>query len=185
MVTVKQAVLPQNAPPLSHRRAGACPPPCSGRSQVREGQALALRCWGAVFFYRRFARDRPSRYGVGERFSFIAAFARDRPSRYGIGERDRKRHLHRRAGACPPPCLGQSKVREGDILLLGHREGQALALRCWGQFSFIRGFARDRPSRYGVEERFSFIGVSRGTGPRATVKKSVSLAPGQETSTSP
>ena len=31
---------------LSYRRAGACPPPGLGQSNVREGQALALRGWG-------------------------------------------------------------------------------------------------------------------------------------------
>ena len=32
---------------LFHRRARACPSPCPGRSQLREGQALALRYSGA------------------------------------------------------------------------------------------------------------------------------------------
>ena len=37
----------RTGPLLVHRSAGACPPPCSGQSNVREGQALALRYWGA------------------------------------------------------------------------------------------------------------------------------------------
>ena len=89
-----------------------------------------------------------------------AAIARDRPARYGAPVRQRSRgtgpratvnedaRFYRRAGACPPPCCGLPKTREG----------QALALR------LDRGIARDRPSRYG----FSVWLRSRGTGPRPT-----------------
>ena len=53
--------------------------------------------------------------------------------------------MHRRAGACPPPCLGLLNVREGQALALrkrkpfftpNAREGQALALRPGRRFYF-------------------------------------------------
>ena len=84
-----------------HRRAGACPPPCPGPSNDREGQALALRCGEAIW---------PSNAREGQALALRYAeggwddrmIARDRPSRYGVG-----------------------KV----IWPSGDREGQALALR--------------------------------------------------------
>ena len=101
---------------------------------------------GNPYLHRTFARDRPSRYGNGNRY-LQRTIARDRPSRYGNGNRylqrtialrNRKPLLHRRAGACPPPCLGLPNTREGQALALrkwkplfttNDREGQALALR--------------------------------------------------------
>ena len=62
--------------------------------------------------------------------------ARDRPSRYGVENFP----FHRRAGACPPPCCGLPKPREGQALALRYGEGG------WDD----RMIARDRPSRYGV-----------------------------------
>ena len=92
--------------------------------------------------------------------------ARDRPSPYGIEDVP----LYRRAGACPPPCLGLSDAREG----------QALALRYGGRWLGHRRIARDRPSPYGIEDVPFIVGrgpvprhawvikCSRGTGPRPT-----------------
>ena len=55
-----------------------------------------------------------------------------------LREEEKKPFSHRRAGACPPPCLNR------------------------------RTFARDRPSRYGLKMVFFVDECSRGTGPRAT-----------------
>ena len=134
----------------------------------REGQALALRYGGAGLAPRtgnsafpvgrgpvpRRARDDWKPRG-GQIFLFIVGSRGTGPRATVLGGvsrvRDRKRYLHRRAGACPPPCLGRSKTFAMAVF-------------------FYRRFARDRPSRYGIEERFSFIVGSRGTGPRATAR---------------
>ena len=82
-----------------YRRAGACPPPCCGLPKPREGQALALRNGGGGWDDRTLARDRPSRYGIEDV------------------------SVYRRAGACPPPCCGLPKTREGQALALRYRGG--------------------------------------------------------------
>ena len=92
---------------------------------------------------------------------------------------------YRRAGACPPPCPGESKNREeqkpptyrhytvgrGPVprhasdnrtLFMTHdREGQALALRKRGSDSIETTIARDRPSRYGMRGRFARPTIAR------------------------
>ena len=88
--------------PRFHRRAGACPPPCSGLSKTFAR---------AVFVYCTLARDRPSRYGMGSGSLSL----NDREGQ-ALALRLKKRlwsktpHLPRRAGACPPPCSGLSKT---------------------------------------------------------------------------
>ena len=66
MVTVKKASLPQDAPPPFPRRAAA--PAMPGAAAASRGTGPRATVSEAVFFYRRFARDRPSRYGVGSGF---------------------------------------------------------------------------------------------------------------------
>ena len=94
--------------PLSHRRAGACPPPCLSR--------------------RTFARDRPSRYGFAVRFEGSRGTGpRATVLRFGLSRegqalalRFRGRYLHRSRGTGP----------RATVLRFGlNREGQALALR--------------------------------------------------------
>ena len=110
-----------------YRRAGACPPPCCGLLKPREGQALALRCGEGDWAIER------SR-GTGPRATVWGRWLGPPDDREGQAV-----SVYRRAGACPPPCCG----------LLKPREGQALALRCGeGDWAIER---------------------SRGTGPRATV----------------
>ena len=63
-----------------HRSAGACPPRSLECARHGEGQALALRCGWRFFIVARgpvprdrcMARDRPSPYGAGGVFLFVA-----------------------------------------------------------------------------------------------------------------
>ena len=120
-----QALALRHRKPLFHRRAGACPPPCLGSPNAREGQALALR----VGRHAWLARDRFSRYGIGNRSCLVGwgpvprhawvhrTLARDRPSRYGLGGT-----LGSRAG------LGFPNDREGQALALRNRRCDLLAV---------------------------------------------------------
>ena len=85
------------------------------------------------------------------------------PPRYGR----RKSPFHRRARACPSPCLELHGKRPG--LACGFRAGRTIAggnpLGC---ADGIRG-----PPRY---EKKTILEPSRGTGPRATMKKNASLS---------
>ena len=121
-----------------HRRAGACPPPCLGFPNDREGQALALRVGRKrkPLSHRRAGACPPPCLGsLNDREGQALALR---------ARRHRKPLSHRRAGACPPPCLGSLNVREGQALAL--RVGRHACLASWAW----------------VTER------SRGTGPRAT-----------------
>ena len=153
---------------------------CSRRSNDREGQALALRS-------RRSLRFIVGRGPVPRRASVCAGngwlafgfrvgrpIARDRPPRYD----EKKRAVYRRARACPSPCLGLHGKRFVGVRFLrrsNDREGQALALRARERFSRHAPFGSrcSRTTVPGAPER------SRGTGPRATVKKSVLLTVGR------
>ena len=68
-----------------YRRAGACPPPCCGLPKPREGQALALRYRDGDWALGCSRGTGPRATGggrVGHRM-----LARDRPSRYGVEAR--------------------------------------------------------------------------------------------------
>ena len=125
-----------------HRRAGACPPPCFGAMNDREGQALALR-YRRFSVYRRAGACPPPccdlpkpREGqalalrCGEGGWGDRTLARDRPSRYGVGT-----------------VVGAPDAREGQALALRYAEGG------WDD----RMIARDRPSRYGMGGNPSII----------------------------
>ena len=102
-----------------YRRARACPSPCLGLSEPRGGQKKNV-----PFIVGR---------GPVPRHAWVC--------RSLAGER-KKRPFHRRARACPSPCLAHSNAREGQALALRARNGQ---LR----------IARDRPSRYGKKRHFT------------------------------
>ena len=135
-------------------------------AETSRGTGPRATVWGTRLGTRRIARDRPSRYGI-----------EDIP-------------CHRRAGACPPPCCGLPKPREGQALALRYgeggwasedREGQALALRYRRCSVYRRAGACPPPCcalpkpREGQALALRYgdggwgIGGSRGTGPRATV----------------
>ena len=113
----------------------------------------------------------PRRAWVEENAFGDRAIARDRPSRYG--PRGRNLHPHRRAGACPPPCLGESKT----LFMTYDREGQALALRAARRYLRSREQKTAPPYRRAGACPPPCLGESnalhdprsRGTGPRATV----------------
>ena len=107
--------------PACYRSAGACPPRSFRRSKHGEGQAPALRERAAFFIVARGPVPR-------ER-SVDRSMARDRPSPYVKGDRfsPKKPSCYRSAGACPPRSFRRSK----------HGEGQALALRGRGMFFSI------------------------------------------------
>ena len=76
---------------------------------------------------------------------------------------------HRRAGACPPPCVWIpsnliTPVGQDRRILTRSGAGTPELQRC----SFDREIARDRPSRYGRRRDLPVSMRSRGTGPRAT-----------------
>ena len=111
-----QALALRNQEPLLHRRAGACPPPCLGLPNTREGQALALRNWKPLFTPN--ARE-------GQALAlrnWKPLFTPNAREGQALALRKRKPLLHRRAGACPPPCLGLPNTREGQALALRHRK---------------------------------------------------------------
>ena len=68
--------------------------------------------------YRKIARDRPSRYGIG-----TASGPSDVREGQALALRGRRFPCHRRAGACPPPCCALPKPREGQALALRYRDG--------------------------------------------------------------
>ena len=122
-----------------YRRAGACPPPCTGLSKPREGQALALR-WQWRFSSRPMPREGQA-----------------------LALRWKKRSCYRRAGACPPPCRARRCCRSLILKILKNlvnpasdldlREGNPLGC-AYG----IRG-----PSRYGERAVFVSTDASRGS----------------------
>ena len=116
------------------RSAGACPPRSLAYPRHGEGQALALRETGGVFFTVARGtgpRDRSGTRSTARGTSYWPVargpvprdrcLARDRPSPYG----NERRFFHRSAGDRPPR--------------LQHGEGQALALRYFGAIVARRG----------------------------------------------
>ena len=142
-----------------YRRARACPSPCLDRNGNRPWLAFGFRLGLTL------AGDRPPRYGLQGRLRFTVGrgpvprhasveetalvgvrFSRGSNDRGGQAPAlrcARPSPFHRRARACPSPCLD--------------REGNGVGLRAF--------FAR--------------VGRSRGTGPRATVKKNVPFTVGR------
>ena len=103
--------------PSRYCSAGACPPRVSGRPQHGEGQALALR--GRVPFFAQEIPVTVARGPVPREFPVDRSMARDRPSPYAAGCRfsPQRPSCYRSAGACPPRASGRPQ----------HGEGQALA----------------------------------------------------------
>ncbi len=97
--------------------------------------------------YRNLARDRPSHYEIGKvlgpsdaregqalaRRYREGAWALGRSRGTGPRATVKNGVRYRRAGACPPPCCGLPRTREGQALALRYREGDwAIALRSKG-----------------------------------------------------
>ena len=83
---------------------------------VREGQALALRNWKPLFTPN--AREGQA-LALRNRKPLFTPNAREGQA---LALRNQEPLMHRRAGACPPPCLGLPNVREGQALALRKRK---------------------------------------------------------------
>ena len=153
-----------------------------GIASDRGGQAPALRLSRPFSLHRRaWALACHTRIRAG--FPRHAPIAGDRPPRYGI----QNRPCHRRARACPSPCLD----REGNgigprafFAQVGRSRGTGprATVSKTAPVTVGRGpvprHANDREGN-GVSLRafFARVGRSRGTGPRATVVEAVSPSP--------
>ena len=125
-----------------NRRAGACPPPCCGSGNAREGQALALRFRGRLRGTGpRATIEHDATVGRGpvpRHAAIQGTFARDRPSRYGSGNANDSTVVRG-----PVPRRAGLNVREGQALALRFRDGDFLSakrLRGTGPRATIQGF---------------------------------------------
>ena len=138
-----------------NRRARACPSPCLGR-----GNGVG---WRSVFARVGRSRGKPARLRVWQARAPALRYARPSP-------------FHRRARACPSPCLGQGNGFgwRAFFAQVGRSRGTGpRATVC--QAASLHRRARACPSPcLGTGKRcwlacvFARVGRSRGTGPRAT-----------------
>ena len=159
--------------PSFYRRARACPSPCLAYSNDRGGQAPALRLWRPSSFHRR-ARACPSpcfgllnarggnplgcacgirgppRYGKNN----AIARSNDRGGQAPALRSSRPSSFHRRARACPSPCLGLRNDRGGQAPALRYSRNPTIA----GETLSDARVASEGPAlRYCIETRRSLL----------------------------
>ena len=116
-------------PPPFHRRARACPSPSHRVREGSRGTGPRAKGQAGVFLLRRSGSGDPE-LQTGVRFS---RRSNDRGGQAPALRFARPPPFHRRARACPSPCID----------LVGKRPWQAFSFRA------DRAFAGDRPPRYG------------------------------------